>query len=514
MTSCGARCSLGAFAILALATSAGAETRAAASAAAETVAAAPEAAAFQTPVSTPTTAPVPADSGRWSAFLRRYRPQDNLVEVGAFLGGVFISDQNSFRGPIVYNPGASPTVKPFSTFGQPALELGVRGGYFPLAFLGGELEGMLAMAETDTDDTVTVLAARAQLVVQAPYWRIVPFVVAGAGYWSVHNDVSGNDSDPAFHFGGGVKLAVTENISARLDLRDSVTNGRPEGSFPHHFETLAGASWVFGRAPEGPRDADRDNVIDDRDQCPLEAGSSPNGCPSRDSDSDGVLDADDRCVTEVGVAPTGCPVRDADQDGVLDERDQCVGELGVAPTGCPDADMDGFLDRADHCPNVAGVAPDGCQQDNDGDGLLGADDLCPDRAESKNGFDDADGCPDELPAEVQNFAGVLTGVEFDSDQAVLREASWSVLQRAVEILTRYPGLRVEIVGHTDDRGAREHNVELSRRRADAVKEHLVSRGIDAGRIESRGEGPDAPLATNDTEEGRQKNRRIELRVIQ
>jgi OOP family OmpA-OmpF porin len=453
------------------------------------------------------------DTGNSDRFSYRHRPTANLFEAGVFLGPLFISDNNSFRGPTVINPGQPPTVKPVA-FYDPALEMGIRGGYYPLSFLGGELEGMLAVASSTTDDGVTVLAARAHAVVQLPYWSIVPFALGGVGYWRVLNDGSGNDSDPAFHYGVGAKVNVTQNLAVRVDLRDSITNQRGGADYPHNIEALAGANLVLGREPATPTDGDRDGVIDDHDQCPIEAGTLPNGCPVRDSDADGVTDPDDQCDMEAGLAPTGCPIRDADQDGVVDAEDQCISEQGGAPTGCPDADQDGFLDRADQCPAVPGVAPNGCLVDADGDGLLGADDACPEQPETMNAFEDADGCPDELPSAVKSFVGVIAGVEFDNGQAAIRPSSVQALDQAVTVLTDYPSLRIEIIGHTDDRGSRENNLQLSQRRAASVKDYLVSRGIDASRIESRGEGPDSPLTSNDSPAGRQKNRRIEIRVLQ
>jgi outer membrane protein OmpA-like peptidoglycan-associated protein len=457
---------------------------------------------------------VTEDAGDTDDFMHRYEPEANLWEVGVFMGPLFISDDNSFRGATVITPGQPPNVKPLSRFKQPAPEIGIRGGYYPLSFLGGELEAMVAVAESDTDEGVTVLGARAHAVLQVPYWSLVPFAVAGVGYWSVLNDVSGNDADPAFHYGGGAKLNVTHNLAVRVDVRDTITNQRGEGRYPHNVEALAGAHLVFGRGPAAPKDSDRDRVTDERDQCPLEPGTMANGCPVRDSDSDGIMDPDDRCAMEAGVAPTGCPVRDADQDGVVDGEDQCISQQGGAPTGCPDGDQDGFLDRADTCPAVPDVTPDGCPADADGDGFIGADDHCPDAPENKNGFEDGDGCPDELPAAVKDFMGVIAGIEFDNNQAAIRSSSTPALDQAWKVLSEYPSLRIEIVGHTDSRGSREHNVELSQRRAEAVKEHLVGKGIDPSRIQSKGEGPDVPLTTNDTQAGRQKNRRIEFRVLQ
>ena len=89
-----------------------------------------------------------------------------------------------------------------------------------------------------------------------------------------------------------------------------------------------------------------------------------------------------------------------------------------------------------------------------------------------------------------------------------------MLQQAINVLKEYPSLRVEIIGHTDDTGDRTYNLGLSERRAESVRNYMIGKGIDASRIEARGAGPDQPLVPNDQPGGRQKNRRIEFRILQ
>jgi outer membrane protein OmpA-like peptidoglycan-associated protein len=444
-------------------------------------------------------------------FLHRYTPTANTFELGAFLGTLFVSDHNSFRGPASVRDGAT-WLPPYSEYEQPSPELGLRAAYFPLSFLGGELEGMAAFGASDRGDSGTVLAARAHVVAQAPFWRLVPFVVGGAGYWAVLNDYSGDDTDPAFHFGGGVKLAANDNL--RVDVRDTITNQRAIGDVPNSVEVMAGASLLLGRA-KPVLDADGDGYLDDRDACTMEPGTAPDGCPVRDRDGDQVLDSNDQCPDQSGVLPSGCPApADADADGVLDASDACVNDPGIAPSGCPDRDRDSVGDREDQCPDVAGVAPLGCPGDSDQDGMSDPDDKCPEQAETKNGFEDADGCPDEMPEAVKSFTGVIAGIEFDLSKASIRAGSFGSLDEAAKILNEYPSLRVEVAGHTDDTGARDYNVALSLERANAVKTYLVSQGIDAERILTRGAGPDEPLAKEKGPEARQKNRRIEFRIVE
>jgi OOP family OmpA-OmpF porin len=434
-------------------------------------------------------------------------PRGNLWEVGVFGGLLFMSDNADFRGR---------ASAPFPNFAQPAPEVGLRVAYFPLPFLGLEVEGMGAAARlegVEGDEGAAVWAARGHLILQVPTERITLFALGGGGRLGVHSDLTGHDHDPEFHFGGGLKINVHPKVSLRLDVRDTITASRPEADTPHHIEGLAGVSLVFGRPEEKPADTDRDGVVDLQDQCPVEPGLPPTGCPVRDHDADGIADGSDQCPYEPGPAPSGCPVRDADGDGVPDATDECPSVAGVAPTGCPDGDGDGILDRDDKCPDVQGVAPDGCPPDSDGDGLIDPKDKCPNEPETRNGFEDDDGCPDQIPEAVKKYTGVIPGIEFDTGKATVRPTSTRVLDEAASILNQYPSLRVEIVGHTDNKGTREVNMRLSQQRADSVRDYLVKQGVDSNRVLTRGAGPDEPLDDNKTFAGRQKNRRIEFRII-
>lgn len=105
-------------------------------------------------------------------------------------------------------------------------------------------------------------------------------------------------------------------------------------------------------------------------------------------------------------------------------------------------------------------------------------------------------------------------IEFESGKATLTEAGKSILDQMAVALQKLKGVRVEVIGHTDNAGSRAGNLSLSQARADAVKGYVVGRGIQAGLISALGEGPDRPVADNATPEGRARNRRIEFRVIQ
>ncbi|MFV8756283.1 OmpA family protein [Nannocystaceae bacterium ST9] len=178
-----------------------------------------------------------------------------------------------------------------------------------------------------------------------------------------------------------------------------------------------------------------------------------------------------------------------------------------------DRDGDGIPDRDDQCPRVPGDPPTGCPPDKDEDDIPDQIDACPTDPESRNGFEDDDGCPDEVPDEFADLAGILKGINFDTDKDVIKSDSKPILDRAVEVLEKFPNVRIEISGHTDSRGEYEHNMDLSRRRSESVKNYLIAAGIDAARIETRGAGPNEPIATNDTSDGRAENRRIEVKIL-
>jgi outer membrane protein OmpA-like peptidoglycan-associated protein len=429
------------------------------------------------------TAPSPGPEG----YMSRYVPQNNLFEIGIF-GGLFFPSKHHELG----DPN-----KPLEPYGKVAPDLGLRLAYFPLSFAGVEAEGAVMPTHTDDGAKAALWAVRGHVVAQLPLASIVPFVVVGGGALGTSSDTLGSDNDPAFHFGAGVKVPADDFLSARLDLRDTMAQkgNAQDGAQTHFPEVLLGLTFTLDRRhpppppPPPPPDLDGDGVLDNADQCPTQAGPAPTGCPPPpDSDGDGVLDQDDRCPTLAGPAPEGCPPP-------------------------PDADKDGVADPDDACPDVPGPAPKGCPLDPDNDGIEGDADQCPDQAETKNGFQDTDGCPDELPEEVKRFTGVIPGIEFDFAKASIRPVSKPVLDGAVKVLTDYPDLKVEISGHTDNVGQHDANVKLSQARADAVKAYLVSKGIDAARIQSRGAGPDEPLADNKTVANRRKNRRIEFKIL-
>jgi OOP family OmpA-OmpF porin len=119
--------------------------------------------------------------------------------------------------------------------------------------------------------------------------------------------------------------------------------------------------------------------------------------------------------------------------------------------------------------------------------------------------------PAPAPAPVEERI-VLRGVNFDFDKAEIRPDAAVILDEAASILNANPGRNVRVEGHTDSVGTDEYNQQLSERRANAVRDYLVEKGVDASRLTSAGFGESNPIASNDTADGRALNRRVELNL--
>jgi OOP family OmpA-OmpF porin len=183
-----------------------------------------------------------------------------------------------------------------------------------------------------------------------------------------------------------------------------------------------------------------------------------------------------------------------------------------------DSDGDGVTDDKDKCPDTPkGVAVDlnGCPLDSDQDGVSDHLDKCP--ATAAGVKVDADGCPIPVPtksAEVTEAGTwIYKDIQFEVNKSDLKQSSIPTLNEIVDALNAQPGLNIEIQGHTDSTGAHDYNVGLSQRRAQSVKNYLVTKGIDPSRMTSKGYGPDRPMASNKTKEGRTRNRRVEINPL-
>jgi OmpA-OmpF porin, OOP family len=206
----------------------------------------------------------------------------------------------------------------------------------------------------------------------------------------------------------------------------------------------------------------------------------------KDDDGDGVPNARDmEPNTPKGalVDSKGVQIADRDGDGVPDKNDLCPDEAGdFGGSGCPDSDGDGIPDHLDQCPDVYGSWK-------------------------------YQGCP-VISKEVKEVLDkALAGVNFETGKATLLKESYKPLDAVVKVMTENPTYKLKITGHTDNVGTPESNMQLSKDRAQAVEAYLESKGLDADRFVVIGFGDTRPVSTNDTPEGRAKNRRVEFTVM-
>ena len=321
------------------------------------------------------------------------------------------------------------------------------------------------------------------------------------------NNLFGDSSwfDPFLYAGGGetwvgtkdgiaINVGFGMNFWMNKDLGVNFTSGYKKVNTPNDFEMYQhslGLTWKFGKNPAA------EETIDFRDI---------------DTDGDGVMDCCDSCIDTPGLAEfDGCP--DTDGDGIIDSEDKCPTVPGLKILhGCPDRDGDGVADKDDACPDVPGPKTNaGCPfKDTDGDGVIDLIDNCvdvPGPASNK-------GCP-EVFVDTETINLAAKGIEFDTGKDEIRPEVGLILDEVARVLNLPHNLQFNFTvdGHTDSVGTDESNVRLSNARAAAVRSYLMSKGVNPSRITMQGFGEGSPIDTNDTREGRQNNRTVEINEI-
>jgi OOP family OmpA-OmpF porin len=410
------------------------------------------------------------------------------VEIGGFAGLHVFSDTNGLGVPDAsVNPDRAMVSQKNSA------NFGFRLGVFFNDHIGVELEGGIIPTEPSniTFDVIDV-DGRAQLVYRffAPEKGLNVFALAGGGFmhvaYTVNSNIINKETNWAPHAGVGVMYKTGGGWGVRADAR-LILPPSSQGGITVDYELLFSLYHEFFAKPvkeavviEKPKTAEKDT---DGDGIP----DSKDKCPNDPEDKDGFQDDD------------GCPDPDNDGDGVLDKDDKCPIEAGPAENqGCPD-------------------------KDTDGDGIVDRLDKCPDQPETKNGFQDADGCPDEIPEKLRQFTGAIQGINFQSGDANLAPSSNVTLDKAVAVLTEFKDIKLEIQGHTDDVPLKSKkfadNLALSQARAESVKAYFVKKGISDDRIEAKGYGDTVPvedpkgLTAGKLNAARAKNRRVEFKLI-
>ncbi|MFL5762580.1 MAG: DUF5723 family protein [Bacteroidia bacterium] len=301
---------------------------------------------------------------------------------------------------------------------------------------------------------------------------------------------------------------------------------------------------------QGCPDKDGDKIIDKQDACPDIPGIPEfNGCP--DKDGDHIMDKEDDCPDEPGLPQfKGCPDRDG--DGVMDKIDECPDKPGPATNnGCPEVKLT-LIDSQGNSLKTATQAKDGSFSFDD----LPADELVlfnlegentevlmevkvivggiakkairdPKRGDSyfrfivlkpqDNGMkpeDNKDVAIKLNKEEAEVLKKAFDNLEFATAKDIIKQESFASLDELAGLMAKKPNWRLKISGHTDNQGKAATNMKLSEKRAKAVQNYLVSKGIAADRFKVEWFGSKKPIADNKTEAGRQKNRRVEMLIIE
>jgi len=384
--------------------------------------------------------------------------------------------------------------------------------------------------------------------------RLKPFGQIGLGLleWSSNPTLATSDEGDVESWlvsaGGGIRYRLGAHTQLRVEVEDQYAVSEVYSN----ILVNVGLTWVFGggrppdtdgdgvldledRCPDTPQgslvdkhdgcpwDIDRDGVMEGLDQCAGTTQGWPvdeKGCPL-ETDGDAVPDGLDKCAdTPKGaiVDDTGCPV-DSDKDSIFDGIDRCAGtpvgamvDPADSPTaGCPhDTDADGVPDGVDQCaPTPVGATVDekGCPEDSDGDKVLNGLDQCPDTPRGQK--IDKEGCPRVRldKAEPQ----VLQNVKFHGMELYPGSEGWLAL--LIDAATYWQDVVFEVGIYTDNEGGVAANRAAAQRRAEVLKAWLVQQGIPASRFVSKAYGPVNFIADNSTEDGRDKNRRVEVKRL-
>lgn len=286
------------------------------------------------------------------------------------------------------------------------------------------------------------------------------------------------DDDMLAGYGVGLKYFLNEDVALRLDVKHLFDiNYRDTEAYKRHeyYNMLAATAGVY-----------------------FQFGGETAMVPLiKDADADGVHDVYDRCPgTSAGVK--------VDADGCAVKKE---------PVKLLDSDRDGVTDNLDLCPDTAtGVAVDGkgCPvvTDKDLDGVIDVLDVCPDTPAKT--VVDARGCPVQVTLAVALPEPALTfNLEYLPNEVEVRKDFAAEMEKMAEFIKANPGRRFVIEGHTDSVGSDASNMRLSLSRAEKIRDYLVEKmGISASLLEARGFGESNPVADNNTQEGRQQNRRV------
>ena len=337
--------------------------------------------------------------------------------------------------------------------------------------------------------------------------KFIPSLIGGYGFSQFADGLEREGFFPSTETSrtvfGGLGFSIYLSNKLAINLQSTYRSMNENDGFDHLQHNL-GISLGFGS-----NDSDKDGVSDKKDKCPTVPGLKKyEGCP--DTDGDGIIDKDDKCPEVKGLEEfNGC--LDSDNDGIPDPEDACPNKKGNNEmSGCPDSDGDSVPDNIDKCIDKSGPKEnEGCPwPDTDGDGVNDNEDLCKD----EKGTLENNGCP-ELSEEIVktlNEFGSRINFPANSFQIIGRKTIEN-LMNIKKLLDENTDGNLIIEGYASSDGDDQYNVQLSLKRAQAVKDYLIKLGVAAERLEVKGYGEENPLEDNESSEGRAVNRRVQFK---
>ncbi len=321
----------------------------------------------------------------------------------------------------------------------------------------------LSKGATDFGDTFMVQTYVDGLFHMTRWEHLDPYLTIGAGITFYGEDVMGQSVSPTLRAGGGVMYHLNEEWALRADARVNIAGYNTE------FNATAdvGLVWTWGAR-----------------RIPEDVGFF---LAELDSDGDGLPDWYE---LEIGTDPYN---PDTDGDGLTDGEEVLI--YGTDPLN-PDTDFDMLSDGAEI--HIYGTDP--LNPDTDGGGVSDGHEVIEDGTNPLDPSDDA--------------TLFSLDLQFDTDQSVIKPQYFADLDRIARVLVRHPEATALVEGHADRRrtSRHQHNLRLSRDRAEAVRRYLIAKGVAAHRIRSVGHGYDRPRAPNDPVHGNVLNRRVDVYI--
>ncbi len=377
-----------------------------------------------------------------------------------------------------------------------------------------EISFTYALGEYDNGLETDIMRIALNGVYQYDTQYVTPFLKAGFGF-----NMMSEPKDyytTAIDFGAGLKFNFTDNIALKTEfIHISDFN---DGEWNSNMTFVAGLTISFGTAEESevlryePADIAADGIITNLDDEVIESNDEVKKESLDIKDDGNDMYQDDIIVEEIVE-------ENKEQKNNTNSFKETELEIKNIPPKVVnivnnDRDNDGISDYADKCiytPPGVRVYANGCRidEDDDKDGILNSIDECPNTP--LNSKVNTKGCVKKVDKKYKNI--IQLNIEFKYKSFEVTDISKEEVLMLADFLNNNTTYNIRVIGYTDNKGSRAYNKKLSQKRANAIKNMLIKNKVSANRISSVGMGEANPIADNDSENGRAKNRRIEVELI-